>query len=169
MFIYIPPRVYLLILTWVCIKVCILYNTILMWVFKFNRWTYWKKNIKYRWYVCVHAQSLQSCPVVCNPMHSRSKNTGVGCHALLQGIFLTQGSNPCLLCLLHYRWILYPWSHLGNTLPHTHFHLTDVPSTGDKNDNFNPAKVIKLMQKLLKFGKACENIHRYNSIFSWTA
>ena len=24
-----------------------------------------------------------------------SKNTGVGCHALLQGIFPTQGSNPC--------------------------------------------------------------------------
>ena len=26
---------------------------------------------------------------------------GVGCHALLQGNFPTQGSNPCLLCLLH--------------------------------------------------------------------
>ena len=25
------------------------------------------------------------------------KNTGVGCHFLLQGIFLTQGSNPCFL------------------------------------------------------------------------
>ena len=25
------------------------------------------------------------------------KNTGVGCHALLQGIFLTQRSNPCLM------------------------------------------------------------------------
>ena len=24
-----------------------------------------------------------------------------GCHFLLQGIFPTQGSNPCLLCLLH--------------------------------------------------------------------
>ena len=31
----------------------------------------------------------------------------VGCHFLLQGIFLTQGSNPCLLRLLHCRWILY--------------------------------------------------------------
>ena len=29
------------------------------------------------------------------------KNTGVGCHALLQGIFRTQGSNLSLLCL---RW-----------------------------------------------------------------
>ena len=31
------------------------------------------------------------------------KNTGVGCHALLQGIFLTQGSNPHLLFLLHWH------------------------------------------------------------------
>ena len=29
------------------------------------------------------------------------KNTGVCCHALLQGTFPIQGSNPCLLCLLH--------------------------------------------------------------------
>ena len=32
-----------------------------------------------------------------------SKNTGMSCHFLLQGIFLTQGSNLCLLCLLHCR------------------------------------------------------------------
>ena len=30
-----------------------------------------------------------------------------GCHALLQGIFLIQGSNPCLLRLLHYRQVPY--------------------------------------------------------------
>ena len=27
----------------------------------------------------------------------------LGCHALLQGIFLTQGSNLCFLCLLHWQ------------------------------------------------------------------
>ena len=31
------------------------------------------------------------------PWDSPSKNTGVDCHFLLQGIFLTQGSNPLLL------------------------------------------------------------------------
>ena len=36
-----------------------------------------------------------------------SKNTGVGCCFLLQGVFLTQGSN---LHLLHCRWILYRWT-----------------------------------------------------------
>ena len=34
---------------------------------------------------------------------SPGKNTGVGCHALLQGIFLSQGLNPCLLQLLHWQ------------------------------------------------------------------
>ena len=37
------------------------------------------------------------------PWDSPGKNTGVGCHALLQGIFPTQGSNPRLLCLLHWQ------------------------------------------------------------------
>ena len=36
-------------------------------------------------------------------MDSPGKNTGVGCHFLLQGVFLTQGSNLCLLCLLHWQ------------------------------------------------------------------
>ena len=55
------------------------------------------------------AVSLQSCPTLCDPMdlssplrllfpwNSPSVNTGVDCHALLQGIFPTQGSNPHLL------------------------------------------------------------------------
>ena len=36
------------------------------------------------------------------------------CHFLLQGIFLTRGSNPSLLCLLHCRQILYRLSHWGS-------------------------------------------------------
>ena len=39
---------------------------------------------------------------------SPGKNTGMGCHFLLQGIFPTQGSNPDLL---HCRQILYRLSH----------------------------------------------------------
>ena len=38
------------------------------------------------------------------PWHSPGENTGGGCHALLLGIFLTQGSNPCLLCLPAFLW-----------------------------------------------------------------
>ena len=42
---------------------------------------------------------------------SPGKNTRVGCHALLQGIFPTQGSNPGLP---HCKWILYQLSHKGS-------------------------------------------------------
>ena len=41
---------------------------------------------------------------LCNPMdwaYSPGKNTGVGCHALPQGIF--QGLTLCLSCLLHWQ------------------------------------------------------------------
>ena len=69
----------------------------------------------------LHAKLLQSCPILCNPMDcslpgscpwgSPGKNTGVGCHALLQRIFPVQGLNPDLL---HCRKILYCLSHQGS-------------------------------------------------------
>ena len=43
-----------------------------------------------------------------------SKNTGVGCHFLLQGTFPPQGLN---LRLLHCKWILYLLSHWGSQTP----------------------------------------------------
>ena len=60
------------------------------------------------------AKSLHSCLTLGNLIDYRSpgfsvhgilqaRNTGVGCHALLQGIFPTQGSNPHLFCLLHWQ------------------------------------------------------------------
>ena len=56
---------------------------------------------------CMHAKLLQLCPTLCDPMdgsppgssvhgNSPGKNTGLGCHALLQGISPTQGMNPDL-------------------------------------------------------------------------
>ena len=68
---------------------------------------------------CAVCLVAQSCPPLCDPMdcsppsssvhgNSSGKNTGVGCHALLQGIFPTQGSNPGLS---HCRWILYHLRH----------------------------------------------------------
>ena len=68
------------------------------------------------------------CPTLCDPMdyrvyigarllcpwNSPGKNTGVGCHDLLQGIFPTHGSNPGLV---HCRQILYYLSHQGSPKP----------------------------------------------------
>ena len=59
--------------------------------------------------MCVCAKSLQPCPTRCDPIDcsppgssglpwdSTGNNTGGGCHALLQGIFPTQGLNLCPL------------------------------------------------------------------------
>ena len=49
---------------------------------------------------------LQPTRLLC-PWDSPGKNTGMGCHFLLQGIFLPQGSNLHLLHLLHHRCVLY--------------------------------------------------------------
>ena len=65
---------------------------------------------------------IQSCPlfvtqwtVACqaplSSWDSQGKNTGVGCHCFLQGIFPTLRSN---LNSLHCRWILYHLSHQGS-------------------------------------------------------
>ena len=66
---------------------------------------------------CQEPACMLSCSVVSNPLQphglhptrllcpwdSPGKNTEVGCHALLQGIFQTQGSNPGLLNLLDWQ------------------------------------------------------------------
>ena len=75
-------------------------------------------------HVCMYSYAVlclvaQSCLTLCNPMDCRlpgssihgdspGKNTGVHCHALLQGSFRTQGSNRGLL---HFR---YHLSHQGS-------------------------------------------------------
>ena len=53
---------------------------------------------------------LQPSRLLC-PWDSVDKNTGVGCHALLQGIFPTQESKPSLP---YCRQIVYHLSHRGN-------------------------------------------------------
>ena len=50
----------------------------------------------------VRPYGLQPTRLLC-PWGSPGRNAGVGCQALLQGIFPTQGSNPHLLCLLHWQ------------------------------------------------------------------
>ena len=50
-------------------------------------------------------------PRLPRPWDSPGKNTGVGCHFLLQGVFPTQGSNPGLP---HCRGLLYRLNHQGS-------------------------------------------------------
>ena len=62
-----------------------------------------------------HSGSAEPCLSLCDPMDCspsgfsvHGENPGLGCHAFLQGIFPTQGSNSGLL---HCRWICYHLSH----------------------------------------------------------
>ena len=78
------------------------------------------RSSTYEWdWMCLVAHL---CLTLCDPMDrsppsssvhgdSLGKNTGVGCHAILQGIFPTQGLNPGFP---HCRWILYHLSHQGS-------------------------------------------------------
>ena len=50
-------------------------------------------------------------PRVCSPWDSPGRNTGMGCHSLLQGIYPSQALNPGLL---HCRQILYHVRHKGS-------------------------------------------------------
>ena len=78
-----------------------------------------EKPLPYLWIPCqcsegrvllMHVKAPQSWPTLCDPddlepdrllcpWDSPGKNSGMCCHALLQGISPAQRSNPCLLCL----------------------------------------------------------------------
>jgi len=59
-----------------------------------------------------------------------------GCHALFQGIFLTQGLNPGLLCLLHWQ-ILYV-SYIESSRKNIYFCFTDYAKAFDYVDHNKP-------------------------------
>ena len=71
------------------------------------------------------SHELQATGLLC-PWDFPGKNSGVGCHALLQGIFPSQGSNSSLLHLQHWQAGSLPHSHLGS--PHTYIHIVVVYS-----------------------------------------
>ena len=79
-------------------------------------------KIKYILLQIVMCLVAQSCPILCDPMDcsppgssvhgdSLGKNIGMGCHAVLQGNFPTQGWNPGLP---NCRRILYRLNHQGS-------------------------------------------------------
>ena len=86
------------------------------------------------------------CSPPCSSLHrdSAGKNTGVDCHALLQGIFLTQESNRDLL---HWRWILDQLSYQGSPTTMT----------------VNVLLFKKSMYQLLNCGIAFQRLYHFSS------
>ena len=90
----------------------------------FSKWLecYKSQNLNYTSfcvYLFTQSYLILWDPMDCSPsgssIHGDSpgKNTGVGCHALFQGIFPTQGSNPDLP---HCKQILYHLRHQGSPI-----------------------------------------------------
>ena len=102
-------------------------------------------------YCCLVAQS---CPTLCDLVDcsppgsfvhgdSPGKNTGVDCHALLQEIFLIQGSKPGLP---HCRQILYCLSHL---LMETKYHILPLWWRQERRDRIKE-KIKEVSEKKSK-------------------
>ena len=88
--------------------------------------------------ISVWPHGLQSARIL-YPWDFPGKNTRVGYPALLQGIYMTQRSNPHLLCLLHWQVVSLPWAYLrsSNKLSANWGSKTDhgensSPSAGEK-------------------------------------
>ena len=61
----------------------------------------------------LQSHGLLSTRLLC-PWNFTGNNTGTDYYFLLQGIFPTQGSNPCLLPILHWQADSLPLCHLGS-------------------------------------------------------
>ena len=148
----------------------ILVNLVLVYNASLQLLTFYVMYISERVCVCL---VTQSCPILCDPMDcslpgssidrdSPGKNTGVGCHALLQGIFPTQGSNPGLP---HCRQILYHLSHQGSPwilkkymtciffMKRSFFHKVKKKNDTEVKRSFKYLKPINSPAKKLKFFK----------------
>ena len=105
---------------------------------------------------CVHSCSVTSNPLqphglqptrlLC-PWNLPGKNTGVGCHFLLQGIFPTQGLNLHLLHLLHWQTGSLPLSRLGRMAIFR---------------KLTPKCIVKGMEKLEPSHTADRNVKQYS-------
>ena len=83
-----------------------------------------KKMFSDEWLLCgalgcsvkfnsLQSHGLLSTRLLC-PWNFTGNNTGTDYYFLLQGIFPTQGSNPCLLPILHWQADSLPLCHLGS-------------------------------------------------------
>ena len=122
------------------------------------------------------APQTVACQALC-PWSFPGKNTSVGCHFLLQGIFLTQGSNPHFLCLLclqadslplvppeekwsevkslsHVQLFVTPWTVAYQALPSMGFssqeYWSGLPVLPGKplNSHYSPTKEVILLSQL---------------------
>ena len=123
-------------------KECVLYwmeldtKTQLSWIESAK----WVLVLSHIWFFVIPRTVAHQAPL---SMESPGKNSGVGCHSLLQGIFPTQGSNPNLL---YCRQILYCLSHQGL-----------VVKFAGSTANWNVKPLVKILLKFQGGDKITQN------------
>ena len=121
-------------------------------------WIHWERVNRNKYFPYPEPYKSESevalmCPTLCDPGPTRffrpwdfpGNNTGVGCHFLRKGTFLTQGSNPALL---HCRQILYHLSHQGSpSSTHAAKSLQSCPTLCNPRDGSPPgSSVLGILQ-----------------------
>ena len=128
-----------------------------------------------------------SCPILCDPMdcslwNSPGQNTGVGSHSLLQGIFPTQGSHPCLphcrriLYQLNYKgsprileWVAYPFSR-GHSQPRNRTRVSCIAGNSLLTELSGKPKTVVSVPKCLRMTSCVRYygyITFYKSMVTW--
>ena len=92
---------------------------------------------------------LQPTRLLC-PWNFSGKNTGMGFPFLLQGIFLTQGSNSCFLNLLHWQADSLPLCHLGSPIFFVQCQINTNKSLHPNSLPLHAREVIKCLSDLFK-------------------
>ena len=88
----------------------------------------------------------------------------MGCHALLQGISLTQGSNLCLLHPLHWWAGSLPLHHLGSPVIFLHINITVTNKAAPLTADINRQVAVRERGSTLKektLNKCCSIIHLF--------
>ena len=91
------------------------------------------------------------------------KNTRVGCHFLLQGIFLTQGWNPCLICLLLWQADSLPLEPQGSL----RVSMFNSKSILTKAVSYEKFAYLEALRSILKKGKS--DVNKGEILETWDA
>ena len=116
-----------------------------------------------------HCLCVLSCVwlfAIFGTVDSPGRNTRVGFHFLLQDIFITQGSNLNLLCLLHCRQIIYLLSHQGS--PGRHYAKLNKQEQRDSGSDIKNLPVVqRWVRPLGQEGTLEKEIATHSNILVW--
>ena len=88
-----------------------------------------------------------ACRDLLCPWDIPGKNNGVGCHALLQGIFQTQGLNPHLSHLLHWRQV-FTTSAICEDLSYAAYIINFEVFIKDLRGNTDVCKLVHILKSI---------------------